>query len=67
MIINNIMQRRKLKLATAKQIRLLEQKGFAHVGEWKQADATKLIGLIASNNWRVPGWITPEAYVPGGG
>ena len=67
MIINNIMQRRKLKLATAKQIRLLEQNGFAHVGEWKQADATKLIGLIASNNWRVPGWITPEAYVPNGG
>lgn len=67
MIINNIMRRRKLKLATAKQIRLLEQKGFAHVGEWKQSDATKLIGMIASNNWRVPGWITPEAYVPGGG
>ncbi|MDR0885430.1 MAG: DEAD/DEAH box helicase [Clostridiales Family XIII bacterium] len=51
-------------LSTPKQIRLLEKKGFKHVGTWEFAQAQKLIGEIAANGWRVPYHIDPFHYIP---
>lgn len=64
MIIDRLIKRKELGLTTPRQIRLLENKGFLHVGQWSFADATRLIGEIADNGWRVPFDIIPEEYKP---
>lgn len=51
-------------LATPKQIRFLESKGFMHVGTWSFEAANNMISRIQRNNWRVPYEITPNSYVP---
>lgn len=51
-------------LATPKQIRFLEGRGFQHVGTWEFDSARKLIDRIAGNGWRVPYDIHPAEYVP---
>jgi len=40
-------------MATPKQVRLLEQRGFAHVGTWTFDRASAMISRLAQNNWRV--------------
>jgi superfamily II DNA or RNA helicase len=67
MLIDRLSKRRDAGLATPKQIRQLEQRGFLHVGTWSMQDASKLIGQIAANNWRTPEWINPPAYRPNKG
>lgn len=39
-------------MATARQVRLLEQYDYQHVGAWSFARANQLISRIAANNWR---------------
>ncbi len=63
-IIERIKKRRTLNLATPKQVRMLEQKGFNHVGAWSFSDASTMMSSIASNKWRVPHTIQPNEYVP---
>lgn len=66
LLLDRIDKRRKEGLTTPKQIRFLEQRGFVHVGEWQFSDASRLIGRISANGWRIPNSITPATYTPGG-
>lgn len=66
LILDKLAKRRIAGLATPKQIRFLEQKGFLHVGTWRFEDADKMISRISMNNWIIPHGITPETYTPRG-
>ena len=63
-ILDRLDKRRNEGLTTPKQIRLLERKGFQHVGSWDFAAANQLINRIAANNWRVPADIDIKKYSP---
>ena len=63
-LIGRLNERRESGLATPKQIRCLEQKGFQHVGTWPFESAKKLIDRIAGNGWRVPYDLSPASYKP---
>lgn len=64
LILDRLEKRRSEGLTTPKQIRLLESKGFLHVGEWSFEQASSMISRIAANNWRVPYGVEPKSYVP---
>ena len=64
LILDRLDKRRTEGLTTPKQIRLLENMGFKHVGTWQFEAAKKLIGRIAANGWRVPTSINPSDYIP---
>lgn len=64
LLIDRLNKRRDVGLTTPKQIRLLESRGFNHVGTWQFEDAKKLIGRIAANGWRTPASINPAIYTP---
>lgn len=64
MLINALEQRSSMGLATPKQIRLLEQKGFTHVGKWSFNAAKKMIARISASGWRIPKGVDPALYVP---
>lgn len=64
MILDRLEKRKNAGLTTPKQIRLLESKGFNHVGEWQFEEASKMIARIAANGWRVPRDIDISAYKP---
>ena len=61
-ILERLDKRRVEGLATPKQIRQLEGRGFNHVGSWSFDHAQKLISRIASNGWRTPQGIDPKTY-----
>jgi hypothetical protein len=63
-LLDRLAARRTAGLATPKQVRQLERRGFVHVGTWGFAEANALIGRIAANSWRVPASIDPATYVP---
>ncbi|VGO14767.1 Putative DNA repair helicase RadD [Pontiella desulfatans] len=63
-LIESVKARRKSNLATPKQIRLLERKGFQHVGNWTKAQASGLVDRIAANRWQTPKGIDPKTYQP---
>ena len=64
LLIEKARQRIKDNMATPRQIRQLEQRGFVNVGEWSFEQARRLIDRIAGNGWRTPWDIVPEAYKP---
>ncbi|MDL2257561.1 DEAD/DEAH box helicase [Eubacteriales bacterium OttesenSCG-928-K08] len=64
LLLDRLYKRQSEGLTTPKQIRLLEGKGFQHVGAWQFDDARKLIDRIAGNGWRVPYDINPIEYNP---
>lgn len=64
LILDRLEKRRNAGLTTPKQIRLLESKGFLHVGEWSFEAASSMISRIAANDWRVPRDIVPAEYRP---
>jgi superfamily II DNA/RNA helicase len=64
MLLDRLEKRRSAGLATPKQIRLLEQKKFQHVGTWTFDAAKRMITRMANNGWRVPRNIDPATYVP---
>lgn len=66
LILSRLAARRQAGLATPKQIRLLEAKGFLHVGEWSFDDASAMISRYAMNNWRTPPGVNPAAFAPRG-
>lgn len=63
-LINELVTRSKLGLSTPKQIRLLERYGFKNVGTWSTEHATKIIGRIQANGWKLPYWFDASSYVP---
>lgn len=64
LMLDKLSKRREAGLATPKQIRQLEGRGFQHVGTWDFADATKMIARIASNGWITPPQVDPVSYEP---
>lgn len=64
LLLDRLEKRRIAGLATPKQIRLLENRGFQHVGTWTFDAASNMISRIASNGWRTPGSVDPATYVP---
>lgn len=67
LLLGHVMTRRQLGMATPKQIRQLEGRGFKDVGTWTFDQANRLISRIASNGWRTPLGIDPTAYRPAAG
>lgn len=63
-ILDRLEKRRSAGLTTPKQIRLLEQKGFMHVGQWTFEQASNMISRISANGWRVPQDINPKEFKP---
>lgn len=64
-IIDALHSRKKKGLATPKQIRFLENKGFKQVGTWTFKEAGEMISTIANNKWFVPRGINAATYKPG--
>lgn len=64
LLLDRLIKRKELGLATARQIRLLEARGFQHVGTWTFEAASRLIGRIAAAGWRMPKGIIPATYQP---
>jgi len=63
-ILDRLDKRKEQGLATPKQIRFLEGRGFQHVGTWQFENARKLIDRIAASGWRTPAGINPKEYKP---
>lgn len=64
LLLDRLEKRRNAGLATPKQIRQLENRGFQHVGTWSFEAANKMISRIASNGWHTPASIDPATYIP---
>lgn len=64
LLLDRLAKRQKQGLATPRQIRFLESKGFQHVGTWGFEPAMKMIDRIAGNGWTVPRGISASTYVP---
>ncbi len=64
LLLDRLNKRREEGLATPKQIRFLENKGFGHVETWQFETARKMIDRIAANGWRLPQGIRANEYVP---
>jgi hypothetical protein len=64
LLIDKIEQRRLSGMATPRQIRQLENRGFVNVGQWTFEQARKLIDRIAGNGWKTPISINPKTYMP---
>lgn len=64
-LLDRLNMRRQEGLASPRQIRQLEGRGFQHVGSWTFAQADNMISRIAAQGWRgVPAGIEPQTYVP---
>ena len=64
MLIERLTQRYYAGLATPKQIRVLENQGFRHVGNWSKKEAGDMIGQLLRNNWRIPYGVNPNTFTP---
>ncbi|MGM0124706.1 hypothetical protein IGI37_002100 [Enterococcus sp. AZ194] len=64
LMLDRLQKRKEAGLATPKQIRLLEQRGFKNVGTWSFENSSKMINRIAANGWRLPVGLIPTEYVP---
>lgn len=64
LILDKLAKRRAEGMATPRQIRQLEGRGFKHVGDWSFDAATNMISRIAANGWRTPSIISPSEYDP---
>ena len=63
-MIDSLIRRQDEGMATPKQVRMLERKGFVHPGTWTFEQASKMMARLASNRWMVPAEIDPATYVP---
>ena len=63
-LLDTLHQRKIQGLATPKQIKQLEMRGFQNVGTWSFEQARKLIDRIAANGWRTPRDLNPREYTP---
>lgn len=68
LLLDRLAKRTAAGLTTPKQIRLLEGRGFRHVGQWSFEDASRMISRIAAQGWKgVPRGVDPAGYLPEGG
>jgi superfamily II DNA or RNA helicase len=65
-LIDTLIRRQDEGMATPKQVRMLERKGFKHPGTWSFEAASKMMSILAQNRWMVPAHIDPETYEPKG-
>ena len=63
-MIDSLIRRQDEGMATPKQVRMLERKGFVHPGTWTFEQASKMMTRLANNRWMVPAEIDPATYVP---
>jgi superfamily II DNA or RNA helicase len=63
-LLDRLSKRREAGLASPKQIRLLEKKGFQHVGQWDFEAASRMITRIAACGWRTPAGVDPKTFKP---
>lgn len=63
-LLDRLHKRKAEGLASPKQIRVLEGKGFRHVGTWSGRDASSMISRIQAVGWRIPHGVNPATYVP---
>lgn len=66
LMLDRLSMRRDAGMATPKQVRMLERKGFRHPGEWTFDQARSMMARLAQNRWVVPAGIDPATYVPEG-
>jgi superfamily II DNA or RNA helicase len=59
-----LMNRRKSKMSTLRQIKQLKQKGFKNSENWTGDQAKQIMNRLAVNGWRVPPDICPSSYIP---
>ena len=64
MLLDKLGERKRSGLATPKQIKQLEMRGFQSVGTWSFDQARRLIDRIAANGWRTPRDLNPRTYTP---
>jgi len=64
LMLDRLARRRDAGMATPKQVRMLERKGFVHPGEWTFGQASDMMARLATNGWKVPRGVTPATYVP---
>ena len=64
MVIERLQQRIRDNMASPRQIRQLEQRGFQKVGTWTFEQAKKVIDRVAANGWRTPSNINPATFLP---
>lgn len=62
LILERLDKRKQEGLTTPKQIRLLERRGFQHVGSWQFETASKMIDRMAAIGWKIPQGINPQEY-----
>ena len=63
-MVDTLLRRQDEGMATPKQVRMLERKGFAHPGTWTFDQASKMMSILANNRWMVPVHIDPATYRP---
>lgn len=64
MLLDTLHDRKMRGLATPKQIKQLEMRGFQNVGKWSFEQARRLIDRIAANGWKTPRDLSPRDYIP---
>jgi len=64
LFLDKLAERKMGNLATPRQIKQLEMRGFQNVGTWSFDQARVLIDRIAANGWRTPRDINPRSYEP---
>lgn len=63
-IIGMIIKRRDEKLASLKQIKLLDRYHFKRTQYWTAKEAAEVIDKIANNRWKLPADLNPQFYSP---
>lgn len=63
-VLDSLKRRADAGMATPKQVRMLERKGFRHPGTWTFAQASAMMSRLAQNHWRVPVGVDPATYDP---
>lgn len=64
LVIDSLINRSKQGLATPKQVRTLNRYDFANAANWTKEQASKVMGMLDENHWRLPYNIDPRTYVP---
>lgn len=62
LLLDRLNKRQQAGLATPKQIRFLESRGFLKVGIWSFKNANAMINRIAANGWKIPKGVVPAIY-----
>lgn len=64
LVIDRLQRRIVDGMASPKQIRQLEGRGFQNVGTWTFDQANKMIDRIAANGWKTPRGVNPATFLP---